>query len=141
MDFANAKFNDCDCEISYCDYNYYGEAQPQENQERYNAQNTLDTLLNDTYTIHEWELSNSCPLEKCVTSTKYLAHKLSRQKIIEYMQVFNKCECCSRHTERNDLPDLPKRAIHIKQHEDPSACHCNCRHNIRNINRALAIIL
>jgi len=149
MELADAKYNDCDCEIPYCDCefqysDYYRdeEALTQENQEcRTTASYALQKLVDEVLTIRKWEMSISPPLEKCVTLTKYLAFKLSRQKIIDYMGVYSKCECCSRHTGRNNLPNLPKIRVNYEEPEEPNACHCNCRHNIRHFNRALAIIL
>lgn len=139
--FADVKINERDCTIPDCDCNIVEEALLQKNLERYNVDNTLRSLLNDTHTIHEWEMSISRPLEKCVTFTTYIAHKLSRQEIIYYTDVLNKCECCSRHTGCDDLPDLPKCANCIGQHEEPNACKCNCRHQLRKLSSALVIAL
>lgn len=140
MDCRDPKFNECDCDIPYCDCNCDGADLSQENQELYNVQSTLQTLYDEMWSIYEWEIHIEQSHDH-ITFSKYLAFKLSRQEIIAYMQVLNKCVCCSRHTQLNYLPDLPKSACGVGQHEEPYACKCNCRHQLRKLADALVIVL
>jgi hypothetical protein len=153
---------DCECNIPYCNCNAYqhasasatchcdGCAEPESNHDvagplhncgrRDRVQDHLTTLLNEMWLIREWEEHNKQTVN-LITYSKYIALKLTQQEIIAYMQVFNECACCSRHTGCNYLPDLPKRAEGVGQHEEPTACYCNCRHELRHLFEALAIVL
>jgi len=113
----------------------------QYNVDRTMVESHLNTLRRETYTIMEWENSIARSAEEIVTFPKYLALKLTRQIIIKYMAAYGDCTCCSRHTTRVDLPDLPKYAPGDDQHDEPTACYCSCRHNIRRLNEALVIVL
>ena len=138
MDFSDPKFNGCDCEIPYCDCCYTRVAPQQEKLDWNKVQHTLATLCDEMRSIDEWENHTQKSHDR-ITFPKYVAFKLSRQEIIDYIGVLNKCECCTRHTRRDDSPDLPKCAIYIGQYEKPNACYCSCRHNIRRLNKALVI--
>jgi hypothetical protein len=108
---------------------------------REDTEHHLDKLASDMWNIVEWEQSIGRTQEDCVTFPKYLALKLTQQEIIHYMSVFNNCNCCSRHTKLDNLPDLPKITYKIDESDEPDACHCTCRHQLRMLAEALIIAL
>ena len=158
----NGYSTDCHCDIPYCECNAYQHTPPSTTYhcnccdehksnndvtpppptavDRDSVERHLNTLLNDMYVIGNWEQHNK-QTDNLITFPKYLASKLTNQEIIAYMGVFNECACCSRHTGRDDLPDLPKRAKGVGQHEEPNACYCNCRNNFRHLLQALIVIV
>jgi len=56
---------------------------------------------------------------------KYIAHKLSTQEFLTYINDLDDCSCCSRHTGCDDFPNLHK---HV--------CLCSCRHYRRQLTDA-----
>lgn len=100
----------------------------------------LDKLVDEMWVIVEWD--NYCGrTDDTITFPKFLISKLSRQEIFSYMAVFANCDCCSRHTGRDDLPDLPKLSGGIGQYSHPNACECRCRHTLRKLTSAFAMSL
>ena len=100
----------------------------------------LDKLLDEMCVISEWETYCGRTHDP-VTFPTFLVSKLSRQEIFSYMTVFANCECCNRHTGRDDLPNLPKPAGGVGQYSHPDACDCRCRHTLRKLTSAFAMSL
>jgi hypothetical protein len=100
----------------------------------------LDKLLDEMWVIVEWE-NHRGHTDDPVTFPTFLVSKLSRQEIFSYMAVFANCHCCSRHTGRDDLPDLPKPSGGVGQYSPTNACICRCRHTLRKLTSAFTMSL
>lgn len=101
----------------------------------------LNQLLDEMWVILNWQIRYNFPFNKHIKYPEYLAMKLTKSQIIDYMSVFKDCRCCKRHTRNNMAPSLFKVPKVDGEYCHPNACHCNCRHKLRRLNDALTILL
>lgn len=73
------------------------------------------------------------------TFTDFIAHNISKQTLLLYIDVCNNCQCCSRHTYNLSLPNLPAISKSIYEPDLENACKCDCRHLRRFFERAYFI--
>ena len=103
--------------------------------------NHLQKLSDEMSVIREWESRDGLLPDRYITYSDYLAFKLTRSQIIDYMLVFKDCLCCKRHSNDVSAPSLPKTNGGIGEYCHEDACECNCRYILRKLNTALTISL
>ena len=79
--------------------------------------------------------------------SEFIAFKHTRQEIHNFMTPYINCQCCSRHTGDSSLPDLPQVSkgffpdAHEHDYQEPNACTCNCRHQLRILTKSIDILI